>query len=60
MSNQLPLNPMICPEHLATIVSVVMAILALEEPDMPENLKLLSKQHLEDVLHDSFDSTSFN
>jgi hypothetical protein len=51
---------MICPEHLATIVSVVMAVLALEEPDMPENLKLLSKQHLEDVLHDSFDSTSFN
>jgi hypothetical protein len=60
MSNQLPLDPMICPVHLATIVSVVMAILALEEPDMPENLKLLSKQHLEDVLYDSFDSTSFN
>ena len=60
MNNQLPLDPMICPEHLATIVSVVMAVLALEEPSMPENLKALSKQHLEDVLHDSFDSTSLN
>ena len=51
---------MICSEHLATIISVVMAIMALEEPDMPENLKILSKQHLEDVLHDSFDSSSLN
>ena len=60
MNNQLPLDSMICSEHLATIISVVMAIMALEEPDLPENLKILSKQHLEDVLHDSFDSSSLN
>jgi len=60
MNNKLPLDSMICPERLSTIVTVTMAVLAIEEPDMPENLKLLSKQHLEDVLYDSFDSTSPN
>jgi hypothetical protein len=60
MNNKLPLDSMICLERLSTIVTVTMAVLAIEEPDMPENLKTLSKQHLEDVLYDSFDSTSPN
>ena len=60
MNNKLPLDSMICPEHLSTIVSIAMAILALEEPDMPEDLRALSGQHLEDVLYDSFEPNSLN
>ena len=60
MNNQLPLDPLMCPEYIETIVTITMATLALEEPDMPENLKIISAQHLEDMLHETYNPTDNN
>ena len=60
MSNQLPLDSMIAAEHMDTIITVTMSILAIEEESIPEELKELARQNLVMILKDSYDPTSLN
>jgi hypothetical protein len=60
MSNQLPLDSMINPEHMDTIITVTMSILAIEEESIPKDLKELARQNLVMILKDSYDPTSLN
>ena len=60
MSNQLPLDSMIDAEHIDTLITVTMSILAIEEESIPEELKVLARQNLVMILKDSYDPTSLN
>ena len=60
MSNQLPLDSMICPEHIDNLITVTMSILAIEEESIPEELKVLARQSLVMILNNSYDPSSLN
>ena len=60
MSNQLPLDSMIDAEHVDTLITVTMSILAIEEESIPEELKVLARQSLVMILNNSYDPSSLN
>tara|TARA_R110000787_G_scaffold254400_1_gene359698 strand:- start:273 stop:428 length:156 start_codon:yes stop_codon:yes gene_type:complete len=51
---------MIDAEHIDTLITVTMSILAIEEESIPKELKELARQNLVMILKDSYDPTSLN